>query len=159
MQQHAEAVDGRVSTPFCGGEQGGLERYVDDVDDHRALRQQRQVGIQFRLTAQRLGQLRYRKDAQGQVIGRDISILLQQGNETLARAKAQRLIQDEVMGGLLESLENHIGVLLQHFADLERYVILHILRSPYSQVSQRQFEPRGRGGCVECYFRCTARRC
>ncbi|KAI0005975.1 regulator of Vps4 activity in the MVB pathway-domain-containing protein [Russula compacta] len=74
---------------------------------------------QFRLTAQRLGQLRDRKDAQGQVIGRDISILLQQGNETMARAKAQRLIQDEIMGDLLESLQTQIGVLLEHFSALE----------------------------------------
>src|SRR5436853_84727 len=49
MQQHAEAVDGRVSTLFCGGEQGGRKRYIDDVDDDRPLRQQRQVEIQFRL--------------------------------------------------------------------------------------------------------------
>jgi hypothetical protein len=77
---------------------------------------------QLRLTAQRLGQLRNRKDAQGQVIGRDVSILLQQGNETLARAKAQRLIQDEIMGDLLQSLEVQIGVILERFSELERYV-------------------------------------
>jgi len=70
-----------------------------------------------------LGQLRNRKDAQGQVIGRDISILLQQGNETLARAKAQRLIQDEIMGELLQCLEVQIGVILEHFSELERHVI------------------------------------
>lgn len=80
------------------------------------------IQAQFRLTAQRLGQLRDRKDAQGRVIGRDISILLQQGNETLARAKAQRLIQDEIMGNLLENLEMQIGVLLERFSELERCV-------------------------------------
>ncbi|KAI0054000.1 hypothetical protein FA95DRAFT_1600501 [Auriscalpium vulgare] len=74
---------------------------------------------QFRLTAQRLGQLRDRKDAQGQVTGRDISILLQQGNVMLARAKAQKLIQDEIMGNVLENLEMQIGVLLERFSDLE----------------------------------------
>ena len=85
---------------------------------------------QLRLTAQRLGQLRNRKDAQGQVIGRDISILLQQGNETLARAKAQRLIQDEIMGDLLQNLEVQIGVILEHFSELERYVSHHFVLRP-----------------------------
>ena len=80
------------------------------------------IQAQFRLTAQRLGQLRDRKDAQGRLIGKDISILLQQGNETLARAKAQRLIQDEIMGNLLENLEMQLGVLLERFSELERYV-------------------------------------
>ena len=80
------------------------------------------IQAQFRLTAQRLGQLRDRKDAQGRFIGKDISILLQQGNETLARAKAQRLIQDEIMGNLLEKLEMQIGVLLERFSELERCV-------------------------------------
>ena len=80
------------------------------------------IQAQFRLTAQRLGQLRDRKDAQGRLIGRDISILLQQGNETLARAKAQRLIQDEIMGNLLENLEMQIGVLLERFLELDRCV-------------------------------------
>jgi hypothetical protein len=85
---------------------------------------------QLRLTAQRLGQLRNRKDAQGQVIGRDISILLQQGNETLARAKAQRLIQDEIMGDLLQCLEVQIGVILEHFSELERHVSHHFVLRP-----------------------------
>jgi hypothetical protein len=80
------------------------------------------IQAQFRLTAQRLGQLRDRKDAQGRLISRDISILLQQGNETLARAKAQRLIQDEIMGNLLENLEMQIGILLERFSELERCV-------------------------------------
>ncbi|KAH9079354.1 regulator of Vps4 activity in the MVB pathway-domain-containing protein [Lactarius deliciosus] len=74
---------------------------------------------QFRLTAQRLGQLRDRKDAQGRFISKDISILLQQGNETLARAKAQRLIQDEIMGNVLENLEMQIGVVLERFPELD----------------------------------------
>ncbi|KAI0256637.1 regulator of Vps4 activity in the MVB pathway-domain-containing protein [Lactifluus subvellereus] len=80
---------------------------------------QTRAKAQFRLTAQRLGQLRGRKDAQGQVIGRDISILLQQRNETLARAKAQRLMQDELMGNLLGYLEMQISVLLDRFSELE----------------------------------------
>lgn len=91
----------------------------------RHQRDYHSIQAQLRLTAQRLGQLRNRKDAQGQVIGRDVSILLQQGNETLARAKAQRLIQDEIMGDLLQSLEMQIGVLLEHFSDLQRHVFHH----------------------------------
>ena len=88
------------------------------------------IQAQFRLTTQRLGQLRDRKDAQGRLIGKDISILLQQGNETLARAKAQRLIQDEIMGNLLENLEMQIGILLERFSELERCVYnCHIVRS------------------------------
>jgi Regulator of Vps4 activity in the MVB pathway len=93
------------------------------------------IKAQFRLTAQRLGQLRIRKDAQGQVIGRDVSILLQQGNETLARAKAQRLIQDEIMGDLLRNLEMQIGYLLEHFSDLKRYVYPHLTPLPTQQSS------------------------
>ncbi|KAI0062331.1 hypothetical protein BV25DRAFT_672799 [Artomyces pyxidatus] len=74
---------------------------------------------QFRLTAQRLGQLRDRQDAQGQFVGRDISILLQQGNVMLARAKAQKLIHDEIMGDVLENVEMQIGVLVERFGELE----------------------------------------
>ena len=96
----------------------------------RLQRDYHSIQAQLRLTAQRLGQLRNRKDAQGQVIGRDISILLQQGNETLARAKAQRLIQDEITGALLQSLEMQIGVLLGHFSDLERHVYHHSVLRP-----------------------------
>lgn len=115
---------------------------------------------QFRLTAQRLGQLRDRKDAQGQVIGRDISILLQQGNETMARAKAQRLIQDEITGDLLESLQKQIGVLLEHFSALERCIILPpslTMVLIYDEISQRQSEPRGRGGCIYSHLRYATR--
>jgi hypothetical protein len=45
------------------------------------------------------------------------------------------------MGELLENLEIHIGVLLQHFSDLERYVIhpppsaLYILKIPSGNLS------------------------
>ncbi|KAI9510225.1 regulator of Vps4 activity in the MVB pathway-domain-containing protein [Russula earlei] len=91
----------------------------DSWDEMSAKRDYHSIQAQFRLTVQRLGQLRDRKDAQGQVIGKDISILLQQGNETLARAKAQRLIQDEIMGHLLGILQMQITVLLEYFSDLE----------------------------------------
>ncbi|KII88623.1 hypothetical protein PLICRDRAFT_161896 [Plicaturopsis crispa FD-325 SS-3] len=75
---------------------------------------------QLRLTALRLGQLQERKDSTGQVTRRDIATLLQQGNVGLARAKAQNLIQDDAMGDLLEVLEMHVGVILEHFHELEQ---------------------------------------
>ena len=114
------------------------------------------IQAQFRLTAQRLGQLRDRKDAQGRLIGKDISILLQQGNETLARAKAQRLIQDEIMGNLLENLEMQIGVLIERFSELERYVHINLIMYSVLRTcgtSQRQSEPLGRGGRVHGHLR------
>jgi hypothetical protein len=120
------------------------------------------IQAQFRLTAQRLGQLRDRKDAQGRLIGKDISILLQQGNETLARAKAQRLIQDEIMGNLLENLEMQIGVLLERFSELERcvYGCHNVQRSVLSVcgISQRKSEPLGRGGRLYDHLRGSSNR-
>lgn len=58
-------------------------------------------------------------DAQAPVTGRDISILLQQGSTTLARAKAQKLIKDDIMGNLLELLEMYIGVLVERIEEIE----------------------------------------
>ncbi|KAH7923526.1 hypothetical protein BV22DRAFT_1196659 [Leucogyrophana mollusca] len=72
----------------------------------------------LRQTAQRLGQLQERKDSQGQITRRDIATLLQQGNIGLARAKAQNLIHDDATGDLLEMLEMHVGVLLEHLGEL-----------------------------------------
>jgi len=46
--------------------------------------------------------------------------LIQQGNISLAREKAEKLILDEAYGDLLEELEMQIGVLLEHFQELER---------------------------------------
>ncbi|TFY83395.1 hypothetical protein EWM64_g617 [Hericium alpestre] len=77
------------------------------------------VKVQLRVAAQRLGYARDRKDAQAQVTGRDITTLLQQGNVGIARAKAQKLIHDDVMGHLSEMLEMQIGVLLERFSDLD----------------------------------------
>ncbi|TFY56460.1 hypothetical protein EVG20_g8917 [Dentipellis fragilis] len=77
------------------------------------------VKAQFRLSAQRLGQIRDRKDAEGQLVGRDITTLLQQGNVMLARAKAQKLIHDDVLGDVFEILEMQIGVLLERFGELD----------------------------------------
>lgn len=67
-------------------------------------------------------------DAQAPVTGRDISILLQQGSTTLARAKAQKLIKDDIMGNLLELLEMQIGVLVERIEELEGCVSSFSLR-------------------------------
>ena len=75
---------------------------------------------QLRLTAQRLGQLQDRMDSQAQITQRDIATLLQQGNIALARAKAQKLMREDVKSDLLQTLEMHVGVILGHLNELER---------------------------------------
>ncbi|KAJ7470653.1 regulator of Vps4 activity in the MVB pathway-domain-containing protein [Mycena latifolia] len=77
----------------------------------------------LRLTSQRLGQLQEKKDSKASITRRDIATLLQQGNAGLARAKAQNLIQEDVSGDLLEILEMHIGVLLEHFSEIDQQYI------------------------------------
>lgn len=74
----------------------------------------------LRLTAQRLGQMQDKIDSQGQITRIDISTLLQQGNVALARAKAQTYIREDILGDLLQVLEMHIGVVIEHFGELER---------------------------------------
>ena len=74
---------------------------------------------QLRLTAQRLGQLQYKMDSQGQITRKDIATLLQQGNVGLARAKAQKLIREDIYGDLLQNLEMHVGVISEHLVELE----------------------------------------
>jgi hypothetical protein len=74
---------------------------------------------QLRLTAQRLGQLQSKQDSAGQITRRDIGTLLGQGNVPLARAKAQKLIRDEALADVFETLEMHVGTLLERFAELE----------------------------------------
>jgi len=46
--------------------------------------------------------------------------LIQRGNVSLAREKAEKLIADEAYNDLLEELEMQIGVLLERFHELER---------------------------------------
>ena len=75
---------------------------------------------QLRLTAQKLGQLQDRMDWQGQITQRDVATLLSQGNIALARAKAQKLLREEVKSDLLQTLEMHVGVILGHLNELER---------------------------------------
>ena len=78
---------------------------------------------QLRLAAQRLAQIRDRTDAQGHVISKDIATLLSQRSVTLARAKAQKLIRDEIVGDMLEHLEMLLGVLSERIAELDRFVL------------------------------------
>ena len=75
---------------------------------------------QLRLTAQRLGQLQDRMDSQAQSTQKDVATLLQQGNVALARAKAQKLMREDVKSDLLQTLEMHVGVILGHLNELER---------------------------------------
>ncbi|KAF8078057.1 regulator of Vps4 activity in the MVB pathway-domain-containing protein [Lyophyllum atratum] len=78
------------------------------------------VKAQLRLTSLRLGQLQEKKDSEGAITRRDIANLLQQRNIGLARAKAQRLLQDDALGDLMEVLGMHIGQLLEHFNELDQ---------------------------------------
>lgn len=73
---------------------------------------------QLKLTAQRLSQLQDKKDSVAQITRRDIATLLQQGNVSLARLKAHKLIREDAAADLLEVLEMYCGVLLQRVADL-----------------------------------------
>ncbi|CAL1704944.1 unnamed protein product [Somion occarium] len=73
----------------------------------------------LRLTAQRLGQIQYKLDYQGQITRRDIATLLSQGNDALARAKAQKLVREDIYGDLLQTLEMHVGIILERIGELE----------------------------------------
>jgi hypothetical protein len=46
--------------------------------------------------------------------------LLQQGNIELARAKAQNLVQDNVLAAFLGVLEAHVDFVLDHFNELDQ---------------------------------------
>ncbi|KZT26280.1 hypothetical protein NEOLEDRAFT_1132315 [Neolentinus lepideus HHB14362 ss-1] len=78
------------------------------------------VKAQIRLAAQRVGQLQARKDSQGQITRGDIVTLLREGNVSLARAKAQKLIREDAFGDVLEVLGMHLGTIIEHFSELER---------------------------------------
>ncbi|KAK0240250.1 regulator of Vps4 activity in the MVB pathway-domain-containing protein [Armillaria nabsnona] len=77
------------------------------------------VKYQLRLTGQRLGQLQERNDSKSSITRRDIATLLQQGNIVLARAKAQKLIEEDAAGDVLEMLAMYSSLLLEHFQELE----------------------------------------
>lgn len=76
----------------------------------------------LRLAAQRLAQQRDKIDSNAQVLGKDISTLLAQRSVLLARAKAQKLIQDEMFADVLEHLENLLGVLNERLLEIDRCV-------------------------------------
>jgi hypothetical protein len=82
------------------------------------------IQAQLRLTAQRLGQLQERKDSLGQSTRMEIADLLRQGNVRLARAKAQNLLHENTVADLLEALEMHVGLLVEHFAEIEQKYVL-----------------------------------
>ncbi|KAF9652839.1 hypothetical protein BDM02DRAFT_3265870 [Thelephora ganbajun] len=78
---------------------------------------------QFRLAAQKLGQLQDKFESQAQITKGDISTLLRQGNIGLARAKAESVIKDEIHTDLLQVLEMYLGVVLEQFAEIEKKLI------------------------------------
>lgn len=78
------------------------------------------IQAQLRLTAQRLGLLQDKLEAQAQITRRDIGILLQQSNVSIARAKAQKLMREDILSGLYQSMEMHVGVILGHLGEFER---------------------------------------
>ena len=71
-------------------------------------------------------------DSQGQITRRDIATLLQQGNVGLARAKAQKLIREDIYGDLLQTLEMLVGVILEHISELDRKYVSVVISSPLS---------------------------
>lgn len=75
---------------------------------------------QLRFASQRLGQGQAKNDSQANITYTDIATLVQRGNVSLAREKAEKLVMDEAYGDLLEELELQIGVVLEHFHELER---------------------------------------
>ncbi|KAF8654068.1 hypothetical protein AX16_003601 [Volvariella volvacea WC 439] len=77
---------------------------------------------QLRLTSQRLGQLQERMDSKSTITRKDIATLLQEDNVALARVKAGNLIQEDVMSDLLEVLEMHTGVILEHLSEIDQNV-------------------------------------
>ncbi|KAF8628463.1 hypothetical protein AX15_003975 [Amanita polypyramis BW_CC] len=74
---------------------------------------------QLRLTSQRLRQLQDRKNAHSSNLRRNIAKLLRQRNIWLARARVQDLLVEESFIDLLERLQMYIGVLLEHFNELD----------------------------------------
>lgn len=74
---------------------------------------------QLRLTAQRLGLLQDKLEAQAHVTRKDIDILLQQGNVSIARTKTQKLMREDILSDLYQTMEMHVGVILGHLGEFE----------------------------------------
>ena len=70
-----------------------------------------------------MGQLQEKQDSQGQITRKEIASLLDAGRDSniaLARAKAQHLIHEDSIGDILEALEMHIGLLVEHFNEIDQ---------------------------------------
>jgi hypothetical protein len=93
------------------------------------------------LTRQRLGQLQLQKESEGQITRSDIATLLQQGNIVLARARAHKLIQEDAAGDLLEVLQVYIGIILEHFEDLERRLVQFLRRVVHEDLTTQHQKP------------------
>ncbi|KAL4068130.1 regulator of Vps4 activity in the MVB pathway-domain-containing protein [Scleroderma citrinum] len=73
----------------------------------------------LKTTSYHLTQLRERKASQSQITRRDIATLLNAGDTGLARTKAQNLMRDETIGGVLEVLEMCIGMVHARVGEFE----------------------------------------
>jgi len=82
---------------------------------------------QLRTTSQRLGQIQAKNDSQASITRTDIATLIQRGNVSLAREKAEKLILDEAFGDLVEELEMQIGVILERFHEFERKYVFSVV--------------------------------
>ncbi|KDQ60737.1 hypothetical protein JAAARDRAFT_560385 [Jaapia argillacea MUCL 33604] len=78
------------------------------------------VKAHLQLAGQRLSQLQSKKDSDGQITRRDIATLLQQGNIGLARAKAQKLFNEDALIDVMAVLEMQTAFILEHFGELEQ---------------------------------------
>ncbi|KAF5330803.1 hypothetical protein D9619_005797 [Psilocybe cf. subviscida] len=94
---------------------------LDNRDDIMSMKwDPTTVKAQLRQASQRLAQVQARNDAQANIIWKDIATLLQRSDVSVARDKAEKLILDEAYGDFLEELIMQIGVLLEHFLEVER---------------------------------------
>ncbi|KAL5533129.1 hypothetical protein ACEPAF_4905 [Sanghuangporus sanghuang] len=75
---------------------------------------------QIRLAAQRLGQLQDRKDSLAHITSKDIATLLGHRNVSLARTKAQNLMNEDAVSNAMEVLEMYCALVLERFSELEK---------------------------------------
>ena len=103
-----------------GSEQGSGACNLLGIIAHRDFTFPRPFQVQFRLAEQRLSQLQSKFQSQAQITKGDIATLLRQGNVSLARAKAEGVIKDEIHTDLLQTLELYLGVVLEQFPEIEK---------------------------------------
>ena len=72
------------------------------------------------MTIQQIAQLHDKQVSTAQITSSDVATLLQQGNVSLARAKARNLFQHDVSGELMEGLVMHLRCVLAHYSEIER---------------------------------------